>query len=91
MKALILWLLCIGTAYAEPIAVVAHGGVILTLTDEPCTLSAVVNLPRRAVWVEKGEPIEGCWGKRTDTIMFYFADRTVFDVPVRAFRRAAGV
>lgn len=91
MKALILWLLCIGLAYAEPTHVVRQGDLVLTLTDEPCALSAVINLPYRAVWLEKGQIIEGCYGRRGDTLMFYFADLTVIDLPTRAFRRVVGV
>ena len=91
MKTLILWMLCMGVAYAEPTHVVRHGDLVVTLTDEPCALPAVVNLPGRSVWVEKGETIEGCWGQRGDTILFYFADLTVLDLPARAFRRAAGI
>ncbi len=90
MKALIAWLLCIGVAYAEPIAVVSQGALVLTLTDEPCALPAIANLPGRATWVEKGEIIEGCYGRRGDMILFYFADRTVINIPMHAFRQAAG-
>ena len=90
MRTLIAWLLCMGVAYADPVAVLSQGNLVLTLTDEPCALPAVSNLPGRAIWVEKGEPIEGCWGRRGNTILFYFADRTVVDLPVGAFRRVEG-
>ena len=90
MVVLILWLLC-GGAFAEPIAVVSQGALVLTLTDEPCALPAIANLPHRAIWVEKGETIEGCWRWRGETVLFYFADRTVMDLPVLVFRRAEGV
>lgn len=91
MRTLILWLLCIGVAYAEPIAVFSQGQLFVTLTNEPCALPAVINLPNRAVWIEKGETIEGCWRHSETFIMFYFADKTVLPLPTRAFRLAVGV
>ena len=90
MKTL-LFLLLTSTAHAVPIAALHQGDLYLTLTDEPCALPAIANLPSRAIWVEKGVTIEGCYGRRGDAVLFYFADRTVIDVPVRAFHRAAGV
>ena len=78
-------------AQAVAIAVLHQGDLYLTLTDEPCALPAITNLPSKAIWVEKGVTIEGCYGRRGDAVLFYFADRTVIDVPVRAFHRAVGV
>lgn len=78
-------------ARAAPVAVLRQGDLVLTLTDEPCALPAIANLPSRVVWVEKGETIEGCYGRRGETILFYFADLTVIDIPMQAFRLAVGV
>ena len=41
-------------AEAAVIAVAQKDGVIVSLTDEPCRLEAVKNLPGRALWAEKG-------------------------------------
>lgn len=91
MKTLIAWLLCIGTAQADPVGVLRQGELVLTLTDEPCALSAVSNLPSRAVWQEKGETIEGCYGRLNGVVVCYFADLTVAILPAAAFRRVVGV
>ena len=44
-------------------SVVQEKDIAITLYDEPCTLKEhVANLPYRAVWVEKGQAFEGCFG-----------------------------
>ena len=90
MKSLILAFL-ITSAQAAPIASLRQGDLVLTLTDEPCTLSAVSNLPSRATWDEKGKILEGCYGRRGDMLLFYFSDLTVIDIPMHVFRRTVGI
>ena len=60
MIGVILWVV-LGTAHAQPLAVAGDASVKVTLTDEPCALREVVNLPQRATWTEGGRMIEGCW------------------------------
>lgn len=78
---------------AEPIFRSAAGNVIVTLFDEKCQLSEISNLPRRAVWNENGKDVEGCWGlsQVTGAVIFYFSDKTVFDMPRQVFGRVSGV
>ena len=63
-------------------------GVIVILYDEPCMLAAVVNLPLRAQWLERGKAFEGCYARHpAKIIMAYFEDRTVMIFPASAFGR----
>lgn len=79
-------------AAAEPIFRSAAGNVIVTLYDDKCKLSEISNLPNRAVWNEGGKDVEGCWGlsQITGAVIFYFADKTVFDMPRQVFGRVTG-
>ena len=74
-----------GCAQAAVIAVGEGDGVKVSLTDEPCALPAVVNLPRRATWEEKGKTFQGCWGRSGPVVMAYFDDRTAAVFPVQMF------
>lgn len=76
---------------AAPVAEAGGDGVIVQLTDELCTLSAVTNLKGRATWTERGVVTEGCWANANGLVMFYFADRTVVAIPAQAFQRVTGV
>ena len=63
-------------------------GVTVILYDEPCMLAAVVNLPLRAQWLERGKTFEGCYARHpARIIMAYFEDRTVMIFPASAFGR----
>ena len=63
-------------------------GVTIILYDEPCMLAAVVNLPLRAQWLERGKTFEGCYARHpAKIIMAYFEDRTVVIFPASAFGR----
>ena len=65
--------------------------VQITLHDEKCSLPSVSNLHMRAVWLEKGKAVEGCWGVSPfGFVMFYFADRTVAVVPQQQFHKVQG-
>jgi len=65
-------------ADAAVIAVAQRDGVIVSLTDEPCRLEVVKNLPGRALWVEAGKVHEGCFAVPGGGILVaYFEDRTV--------------
>lgn len=78
-------------ASAAPIATASHAGVIVTLTDEPCALPAVANLPNRATWQQDSKTYEGCFGVRAGLVLAYFDDRTVALLPLDGFIRATGV
>ena len=80
-------------AYGEPVYQTTDGEVRVVLHDEPCTLKEVVNLPRRAVWHEKGKATEGCWAVRPDfgVIVMLFSDRTVGLAPIGDFRKVTAI
>lgn len=84
---LLLALLC-APALAAPVAEAVAEGVSITLTNEPCRLKVVSNLPARATWTEKGKTFEGCFGLSHGVVAFYFDDRTVVMLPREAFKRA---
>lgn len=85
---LVTFVVVIPFSYAKVIAGVSHNNIIVILHDEPCTLkSQVSNLPRRAVWTENNEAIEGCWGADSHhgLILMFFADRAVIATPMQDF------
>lgn len=74
-------------AFAKPIAAADVGGVIVTLTDEPCAVKEVSNLPHRATWAQGSKVFEGCWGVKHGAVVSYWReDRTVAVLPAQAFR-----
>jgi hypothetical protein len=78
---------------ATPVYVAEADGARIVLTDEPCEVKAVSNLPYKAVWTEKGKDFTGCWAPRPNEgiVMGYFAeDRTVVVIPIQAFKRVTG-
>jgi hypothetical protein len=88
-------LFCLPTQ-AIPIFAGESGGIRVVLTDEPCTLKEVTNLPFRAVWTEKGKDLEGCWSPQrldeTQTVVkAYFSDLTVVTFPTTMFQHVTGV
>lgn len=72
-------------AQAAVIYVAEQDGVKVSLTNEPCNLPAVTNLPRRATWEEAGKKSEGCWGAMSGVVAAYFTDRTVAVMPRHVF------
>ncbi|SRR5229473_278741 len=78
---------------ADPLFSATAEGATITLTDEPCTLKAIGNLPYRATWVEKDKTYEGCWGARPDIgfVLAYFDDLSVALIPMQAFRKVSRV
>ena len=89
---LLLGLLAFMPANAAPLVSASQDGKVVTLTDEPCTLPAVANLPYRVTWTEKGVITEGCYGIMGGQIVLgYFADRTVVALPLAMFRQVSEV
>jgi hypothetical protein len=80
-------------ATAKPIATADQEGIRLVLTDEPCTLTAVKNLPFRATWVEKDKSYEGCYGSHPGAgiVMAYFDDKTVAIMPAQIFHKTTDI
>ena len=79
-------------AHAKAIAGVEAGNVSIVLTDEPCALAAVTNLPYRSTWTENGKTVEGCYGVHpAGVVLSYWADRTVSVMPVDALHPLTGV
>lgn len=77
---------------ADPLFSATAEGATITLTDEPCKVPAIGNLPFRAVWVEKDKTYEGCFGVRQDlgVVLAYFDDRSVALIPIQLFRKVVG-
>ena len=84
-------LFVISSALAKPIAYARTQDIVITLTDEPCELAAVVNLPHKATWEEKGKTFQGCWGLNASLVATYFDDKTVAVIPAEVFQKATEV
>ena len=72
----------------------------VTLTDEPCGLTAVTNAPKRVTWLEPGgKVVEGCYGLYklqlatgyVNIIIGYFDDLTLQVIPLAAFRMVRAI
>lgn len=81
-----------GGVRADPLFSATAEGATITLTNEPCKVPAIGNLPFRAVWVEKDKTYEGCFGVRQDLglVLAYFDDRSVALIPIQIFRKVVG-
>ena len=78
-------------AVPAPVAVSQGEDVTVTLHDEPCALTAVVDLPRRATWTEGGATLEGCYGVHSaGPVVLYFVDRSIALLPRSAFIPLSG-
>lgn len=85
--------LAAANAHADPRFQVSTGDIRVVLHDEPCALKdQITNLPYRAVWHEKGQVFEGCWGARPDegVVLSYFSDKTVGLIPMGALTPVRG-
>jgi hypothetical protein len=80
-------------AHASSLFGIDLNGIKIVLTDEPCRLSAVYNLPYRGTWTEKGKTSEGCWAVHPEVpfIISYWDDRTVAILPTVAVHPLTGV
>lgn len=87
-------LFCVSyNVYAEPVMEASEDGVRIVLHNDKCALKEIANLPYKAVWHEKGQEVEGCWGGRPDAgaVIFYFADKTVALAPIQKFKRVIAI
>lgn len=91
MKTLALLLLFPLIAWAKPVAIAENEGVTVTLTDEPCAVKAVTNLPFRATWTEKDKTYEGCWGLSPPIVVSYWSDATVAIMSAAMFKKAVEI
>jgi hypothetical protein len=91
---LLLLLLLMPKAGAQPLFVANLESGQVTLTDEACVLKAVTNAPKRVTWREpNGRVSEGCYGLYTlrltngnvDIIVSYFDDLTLQIIPLAVF------
>ena len=75
-----------------PVAALQHGSITVTLSRDVCGLTAVTNLPYRALWSEPGGGFEGCYDVRGEgtVVVIYFSDRMVLLLPLRMFRPMSG-
>ena len=98
MKKLLLLLLSLGlilpnSGIAKPIAIFSASNVTITLHDDACSLkSEITNLPKRAVWLQDGKAVEGCFGfsAQFGLVNFYFADKTSTAIPAQFFEAVTG-
>ena len=92
MKTTVFLILMLATGVnAAPLYRADAEGLSIVLFSDKCAVEEVKNLPKRAVWTENGKEIEGCWGlSHTGAVMFYFADKTVFDLPRQVFVTVQG-
>ena len=87
-KLLLALLLSCTTVYAAPVAISEGNGIKVTLFDEPCALTRVVDLPYRATWTEGGKLFEGCYNvvPEAGAVVAYFTDRSIALMPVQIFK-----
>jgi hypothetical protein len=77
------------SAHAAPVAQAnGPGGEVITITDEPCKLTDIVDMPHRATWTEKGKTFEGCAAPHpAGVVVLYFKDdKSIALVPIRMFQ-----
>jgi hypothetical protein len=75
-----------------PMAVAMGDKATVLLTDEPCKLKSVTNLPMRATWTENSVTTEGCWGNQGPIIVaFWEADKTVSLMHISQFKKATEI
>jgi hypothetical protein len=73
-------------AWSKPVLRLSGTDVVITLYDDKKSCPAAANLLRKAVWLEKGKSVEGCWGfNPIGVVMFWFEDKTVAAAPAQAF------
>lgn len=73
-------------AFAKPVLRLTNGPVTITLYDDKKSCQQAMNLTRKAVWMESGKEVQGCWGYNTiGVVMFWFDDKTVASAPAQAF------
>lgn len=89
--ALLALLLVASKGHSAPFAVAEGEGVRVTLTNEPCALQAVANMPFRATWEEGGKTVQGCFNAAAGIVSTYWDDRTVVVLPVSEFKRLPGI
>ncbi len=95
LLALILLALAVGLptiALAGPVAVAQNDGARITLYNDPCRMSHVVDLPYRATWEENGVLHEGCYGmhQAIPVVVMYFTDRSIALAPRGIFAAVSG-
>ena len=80
-------------AHSAPRFQVTQEGVKVVLHDDKCAVGAVVNLPYKATWEEKGKVFQGCWGARPDAglVVLYFDDKSVGIIPISELTAVQGV
>jgi hypothetical protein len=95
MKKLLLILPILGSVIpnlgmAAGIAVFSAGNISVTLHDTDCKLKEqVINLPKRAVWIQDGKETEGCFGfsREFGIVNLWFEDKTSTSIPAQYFEK----
>lgn len=80
------------SAFATPIGIATKDQVSVILTNEPCRLKEVKNLPYRAIWREPNGEVEGCFSVFPGpSVGVYFEDKTVAVIPAMEFKKVTGI
>lgn len=94
LLALLAVVMLVAKCQAAPLFVATtETGTVVTLTDEPCTIPVVKNLPLRATWSDRSGTFEGCYGSSYGgrLVLMYFDDLHVMGLTSDVFRRAEGI
>lgn len=75
-------------AEAGVIGAARQDDVVILLTDEPCAVEAVGNLPWRVILQRQGASVDGCYAINGPLVVGYFADRRVLLMWGAAFKAA---
>jgi hypothetical protein len=72
--------------HAKGVAVLRDQGITVILTDEPCKLPGVSNLPYRLTWTDKDKTYEGCFSIHSGIVVTYTDDKAVGLIPGQLFK-----
>ena len=89
---LIVTLLYSALVYSFEVARADIGSTRISLYNEPCALSSIINLPGRAVWLDKNKIYEGCFGVDQVlgvVVLYFMEDRSITILSVDQFVKIA--
>ena len=74
--------------YSFEVARVDIGSTRISLYNEPCAFSSIINLPGRAVWLDKNKIYKGCFGVDQVlgvVVLYFMEDRSITILPLDQF------
>ena len=83
---LVLSVLAVSVAYAKSVAVMKERGITVLLTDEPCDMPEVSNLPYKLTWTQEGKTYKGCFSVHGGIVVTYTEDKAVGLIPGQLFK-----